>query len=723
MSDTQPFKSDGFAFSPSWGNIAPVKDGLRTHVWWTGVVLLLLLVFATRTWDLTGVPPGLTHDEASNGHDSAAILEGVHRIYFPVGYGHEPLYNYSAALATVFLGQGIFTLRITTVFWGLVQCFLAVALGRRWWGRKTALAVLAAYALSFWALMMARVGLRAPVLPALFTGAALAYDHAITSRGARAWRGYVLAGLLLGAGFYTYIASRGLPLVFPLFLIALMLTSRRGGHDAAPTGHAWRTLWPGTLALLLIALAVGAPLFLHLRANPGLEQRVGQLGHALTALRAGDVRPLWSNVRAGLPMLIWRGDPQWLYNIAGRPGLEPALAVGFAIGLAHALVHIRDRRHLFLLLWLAGGVAPALVTPVDYNLLRALAAMPAALLLAGRGISLSLSALASLRPVRRHRAARWAVAVLAGGLFIATAREVAYAYFVTWAGHRDVRVAYHHHLVALGRHLDTQSIPGPVVITSLYPGEFHDPYTLEVTLGRIDPEIRWADGGQALAVPAHTARLFVAPVARPTDQIWALIEAELSPDAALTFREQDVVAGIESYRWDAPASWARLSRALATTVAVQSQDPAPQVLRVTSTAPDPVGAAIESAPVSFGDIVVLEGYAIRAGEADARSLTLLTVWRVTAPTPEEWVVFAHLLDAEGTLLSQDDRIGVPSWQWQPGDRYLQLHEISLPESPAPGPYALAVGLYARGDLSRLQIDLNPAAPATRVLIPLGEPTP
>jgi hypothetical protein len=678
-------------------------------------VLLLLLVFAARTWNLMQVPPGLTHDEASNGHDSAAILDGVHRIYFPAGYGHEPLYNYSAAFTTLFLGQGIFTLRITTVFWGLVQCALAVALARRWWGRQTALAVLTAYGLSFWALMLARVGLRAPVLPALFTAGVLAYDHAITAAPARAWRSYILAGLCVGASFYTYMASRGMPLVFPLFLLTFALTTRRSHGDASQKTGSLRALGSGTLILLGVALATGAPLFLHLRANPHLEQRIGQLGHAVTALRAGDVRPLWGNIVDSLPMLVWRGDPYWLYNIAGRPGLEPLLAAAFGIGFIHALTRFRDRRNLFLLIWLAGGVAPALIAPVAYNLLRAVAALPAALLLAGRGLSELLSAAASLGIVRRHRAGRYALAALAGGLLIATGWETTHAYFGAWANHRDVRVAYHHHLVALGRHLTAQGDRGPVVITSLYPGEFHDPYTMEVTLGRKDPTLRWADGRQALFVPAEAASLFIEPHSRPAEGLWSFIHPDLVRGSDLTFRDDDLVPELHAYRWDAPATWTRVTTALTSNVEIQPEHAAAQ------------GQVL--APVRFGEILVLEGYVINPGTSGSEqpapggSLSLMTAWRVTARTEEEWVIFAHLLNNQGDLISQDDRLGAPSWQWQPGDRFLQLHHVALPDSWESGSTTVALGLYARNDLRRMEIDLGSAPPATRILIPLKGLTP
>ncbi|MCJ7551805.1 MAG: glycosyltransferase family 39 protein, partial [Anaerolineae bacterium] len=559
----------------------------KTLRWWAAIVVLLILAFGTRVWNLSSAPPGLTHDEASNGHDSAAILEGEHRIYFPVGYGHEPLYNYSVALTTLLLGQSIFALRITTVAWAFTQCLLTAALARRWWGRQAAIIVLAAYCASFWALMLSRVGLRAPTLPALLTGSVLAFDRAIRPRPGRKNRPwYALSGLLLGASLYTYMAGRGMPLLYVVFLITLAITDR----------SALRRVWAGTLTLLAIALLVSAPLLLYLRANPELEQRIGQLGAAITALGQGQWRPIWTNISAGLPMLFTAADPQWLYNIAGRPGLEPLLAILFLVGLGRALIHLRDRRSVFLLTWLAGGVAPALLTPVDYNLLHAIAAMPAVMLTVAAGGACISSRLAA-RLDHHHRWLRTVVAAVAIVAFAATVTETTHAYFVTWAENRNVHVAYHQHVVALGRYLDAQSDRRPVVVTSLYPGEVHDPYTMEVTLRREDLSLRWVDGRDALFVPSGEARLVV----EEQTQLPAVLSTWLSPDltplVTLRFREDDIPAIVQGYSWDAQASWERLIGSLSQDVSLQAGDPPPAEAH-----------SAADAPVGFAGTVTLAGY-------------------------------------------------------------------------------------------------------------------
>jgi hypothetical protein len=68
-------------------------------------------------------------------------------------------------------------------------------------------------------------------------------------------------------------------------------------------------------------------------------------------------------------------------------------------------------------------------------------------------------------------------------------------------------------------------------------------------------------------------------------------------------------------------------------------------------------------------------------------------------------VFVHLVDANGTLVAQQD--GAPengnaptSW-WMPGDLISDRHEISLPRDMRPGHYTCAIGLYDSTNSIRL----------------------
>ena len=671
------------------------RNRVRRAAWLGAMAALLLLVTSIRVWNLESVPPGLTHDEAANGHDSAAILRGVHRIYFPVGYGREPLYNYSAALVTAALGQGIFTLRLTSVAWSLATWLCTTCLARRWWGRRAALLTGAALAVGFWPLMMARVGLRAPTLPALLAASALAYEHALSQRHGR-WgtrTAYALAGLFLGAGFYTYMASRGMPLLYLGFVAVLWLTDRTTA----------RRITPYTLGLLVVAGLVGLPLFAYLRAHPGLEQRIGQLAGALRAFGGGDWRPLWHSIWGSLPMYLWRADPYWLYNVAGRAALEPFLAGAWALGCLTALLRLRDRRAAFVLLWLAVGTAPALLTEVVHNSFRAIAALPAAFLLAGMGMDQLLTWAAKLRP-------RWLPALSAAAValgLIWSGADALHSYFVQWREQRNVRVAYHHAIVTLAASLDGESA-ADVVISTMYPGEFHDPYVAEVTMRQESAALHWVDGRAALALPREPGLLVVDPQAPLAPALAEAIAPSAQPQAPLTFRPDDMPPRLDIYCWNPESVWQALVAHAQTRVGAAIGDPPP-------------GAALLNleSGADFAGVIALKGYRpiVTRGSDGTAVVELVTLWEVGAPYPDELVLFAHLLAADGTLLAQSDRLDAPNWQWQVGDRFAQLHTLAPSGDAAAEPAAVALGFYRRADAIRLDLT-GAAAGATRVIVPL-----
>ena len=93
-------------------------SSLGRHTGLPLLVVLLVLAFSLRVWNLTGIPPGLTHDEANHGREAIGILNGVLLYFFPLNYGSEPLYSYTVALLMALLGKGVFAQRLVNAFFG-----------------------------------------------------------------------------------------------------------------------------------------------------------------------------------------------------------------------------------------------------------------------------------------------------------------------------------------------------------------------------------------------------------------------------------------------------------------------------------------------------------------------------------------------------------------------------------------------------------------------------
>ena len=100
---------------------------------------------------------------------------------------------------------------------------------------------------------------------------------------------------------------------------------------------------------------------------------------------------------------------------------------------------------MLLLLWLGGGTAPACWHPCVQRSRHSgdASRVPANI----EGLLTGIEVFANATELRRWGCNR---------LGVALGDQRRYAYFVMWATHRDVNVAYHRHVVALGRYLIAQ---------------------------------------------------------------------------------------------------------------------------------------------------------------------------------------------------------------------------------------------------------------------------
>jgi hypothetical protein len=102
-------------------------------------------------------------------------------------------------------------------------------------------------------------------------------------------------------------------------------------------------------------------------------------------------------------------------------------------------------------------------------------------------------------------------------------------------------------------------------------------------------------------------------------------------------------------------------------------------------------------PLSFEEGLALLGYvsdqpAVEPGD----SVALETTWRVEGVPDRTPALVAHLVSADGRELAASDGLGVPIEVWQPGDVFVQRHELSIPESATAGTYGLQVSVCWQG---------------------------
>jgi len=114
---------------------------------------------------------------------------------------------------------------------------------------------------------------------------------------------------------------------------------------------------------------------------------------------------------------------------------------------------------------------------------------------------------------------------------------------------------------------------------------------------------------------------------------------------------------------------------------------------------------LETVEIDFGDQIGLRGYAIRGDARPGGRLELTFAWSALRPPGQVYAAFNHLLDADGQKLAQADdwlqgSLGLTD-RWQPGEYVQTEFRLDIPADAPPGPYQLAVGLYAAATGERL----------------------
>jgi 4-amino-4-deoxy-L-arabinose transferase-like glycosyltransferase len=120
----------------------------------------------------------------------------------------------------------------------------------------------------------------------------------------------------------------------------------------------------------------------------------------------------------------------------------------------------------------------------------------------------------------------------------------------------------------------------------------------------------------------------------------------------------------------------------------------------------------------FGAHIALRGYELHTDALTSTGALSLTVqWKAAAPPQHDYLLFAHLLNAQGERIAQIDvppgGPDQPASQWEPGRVITWVHPLPVPPDPPPGDYWLALGLYNPDDFARLPLhgaDPPPAAP-------------
>jgi hypothetical protein len=337
-----------------------------------------------------------------------------------------------------------------------------------------------------------------------------------------------------------------------------------------------------------------------------------------------------------------------------------------------------------------------MLVPPPASLSHSIAAQPPAYLL----LALGLDAL--WRRVRGWRA--WAAPALAACLIAFHGALSLRAYFGVWAHALEVRELHQGGVTAVARQLDAEAPPGPVAVGAPYVNYWHpwNAVAFDLALYRRDLNVRWFDPSGGWVWPAGAEpTTFYFPVDPLGPQSFdPALRGLFSADAVLLPGADD---DFSAFRVADPATFeAHLAALPAPSLAWppgQGDRPAPQL------------------PLDFGGRFALLGVEPLAGRAaPGETVRLVTYWRALRADPAPVVAFAHLTADGQDIWAQEDWLDVRPSSLRPGDRFAQVHELTVdPETP-PGVYHVQLGFYGPDTLVRLPVRVDGEAVGDRVWV-------
>ncbi len=118
----------------------------------------------------------------------------------------------------------------------------------------------------------------------------------------------------------------------------------------------------------------------------------------------------------------------------------------------------------------------------------------------------------------------------------------------------------------------------------------------------------------------------------------------------------------------------------------------------------PAYAPATRVAANFADLIELVGYDFTR---EPNAVRLALYWRARAAMEREYTVFIHVLDANGKIVAQMDRLpqnGIyPTSIWDAGEIVRDDYRLTLPTNPRGADYRIALGLYRADTGARLPI--------------------
>lgn len=474
-------------------------------------LLLIILIIASffRLYNLSGTnsaPPGLYPDEAINGNNASEALDtGDFKIFYPENNGREGLFiNIQAMFIKVFENEP-WVLRLPSAIFGILTV-LGIYLFSATLFNNASIGLLSAFftAISFWHINFSRIGFRAIMAPFLLVWAFYLLILAINKNNTvnkplradnPSWLLSAFAGLIYGAGFYSYIAYRATPLLILIIFLIYYFKSRapviarspakRGvvipfsvipgltrNPDLVNKKHK-EDVWEVFRIFALFIFISILPLTAYFIQNP--QDFIGHASQLSVSNSASPLKDLGSNILKTAGMFNFSGDTNWRHNFAGKPELYWPIGILFLIGLTSVFkisksqypisnkifnfkfpkLGIRNWELGILTAWLAIAALPVIISNEGIpHALRSILMIPPVFILAGVGTLKLYELLINKIPGFYHKHDK----LVKNSFLLICALLITQSYnyyFIEWGNNSNVEYAFRQSYVDMGEMLNS----------------------------------------------------------------------------------------------------------------------------------------------------------------------------------------------------------------------------------------------------------------------------
>ncbi len=293
-----------------------------TKIFYLLIILVLAAGIFLRFWKLGSIPPGIQYDEAYNGLDAIHALEtGDYKLFYPENTGREGLHINVIAIFIKLFGVSSFSLRLANAMWGSLTLIGFYFLLRELkLSRLTVLLGTFMLSFSFWHLDFSRTAFRAILVPLFLTWALFFFVRGINNK--KIFWSFILAGLFLGLGFYSYIAFRIAPLVFIIFGGTYLLFEKKG----------FAKNWKIISIFIAAAIVCALPILLYFSTHLGeFWARSGAVS-IFNSPKLTTTQALFNSLGAHLQAFFVHGDNNPRHNYNNQPLIPAGWVAFFVLG-------------------------------------------------------------------------------------------------------------------------------------------------------------------------------------------------------------------------------------------------------------------------------------------------------------------------------------------------------------------------------------------------------